>query len=80
MGHQREERRGADGLFEETIPTVHNGAFKKMESLVEKKSSWELKSSGSRISFLSTLGYRLRLCVCNGDSSLNLLFLTLDFF
>lgn len=36
MGHQREDRKEADGLFEETIPTVHNGAFQKMESLVEK--------------------------------------------
>lgn len=36
MGHQREERRGTDELFEETIPTIHNRALQKMESLVEK--------------------------------------------
>lgn len=56
MGHQREERRGADGLFEETFSTIHNRALHKMESLVGKKSSWELNSSDSRISFLSTPG------------------------
>lgn len=60
-----EERRGADGLFEETFPSIHNRALHKMESLVGKKSSWELNSSCSRISFLPTLGYYMRLCVCN---------------